>query len=120
MLHTKFPASKPSNSEEEDFLIFSMYFYGLNLGPPAAGPSSNLGPSFEQTWYRCTGQCYIPNFKHLGQVVLKKKIFQYISVHFHGLNLGPLARGHLGSWDLGFNKLGKGPPSNATNQISST
>ena len=25
-------------------------------------------------------------------------------------------RGHLGSWDLGLNKLGKGPPSNATNQ----
>ena len=50
MLQTKFPASKPSGSEEEDFLIFSMYFYGLNLGPPAAGPSSNLGPSFELTW----------------------------------------------------------------------
>ena len=31
MLHTKFQASKPSGSEEEDFLIFFMYFYGLNL-----------------------------------------------------------------------------------------
>ena len=32
MLHTKFQASKPSGSEEEDFFnIFSMYFYGLNL-----------------------------------------------------------------------------------------
>ena len=49
MLHTKFQASKPNGSEEEDFEFF-YYFYGLNLGPPAAGPSSNLGPSFEQTW----------------------------------------------------------------------
>ena len=32
------------------FLNFFMYFYGLKLGPPAAGPSWNLGPSFEQTW----------------------------------------------------------------------
>ena len=34
----------------EDFLIFFMYFYGLSLGPPGAGPSSNQGSSFEQTW----------------------------------------------------------------------
>ena len=46
--------------------------------------------------------------------------FEYISMHFYGLNLGPLARGHLGPWDLGLNKLGKGPPCNATYQISST
>ena len=50
MLHNKFPASKPSNSEEEDFLIFFMYFYGLNLGPPGTGPSWVLGPLFEQNW----------------------------------------------------------------------
>ena len=47
MLHTKFPASKPSNSEGKDFLIFSMYFYGLNLGSPSAGPTWILGPLFE-------------------------------------------------------------------------
>ena len=63
MLHTKFPASKPRNSEEEDFLIFSMYFYGLNLGP--------------------------------------------------------LPRGHLQTWHLHLNKLGKGPLGNAAYQISS-
>ena len=27
-------------------------------------------------------------------------------------------RGHLGPWDLGLNKLGKGPPGNATYHIS--
>ena len=56
----------------------------------------------------------MPNLNHLGQVVLKKKIVEYISMHFFGLNLGPLARGHLGSCDLYLNKLGKGPPGNAT------
>ena len=59
MLYTKFQASEPSGSEEEDFLI---YFYGSNLGP--------------------------------------------------------LARGHLGPWDLHLNKLGRGALGNAKNPIS--
>ena len=50
MLVIEFQASDPNSSEEEDFLIFFMHFYGLNLGPPATGPSWNLVPSFEQTW----------------------------------------------------------------------
>ena len=50
MLHIKFQASKPGGTEEEEFLIFFMYFFGLNLGPPRVGPSWILGPSFEQTW----------------------------------------------------------------------
>ena len=98
MLYTKFQASKPSGSEVEDFLIFLMYFYGP--GTPWGRAIFEPGPSFEQTWYRTTRQRYIPNFKHLSQVVLKKKIFEYFSMHFYGLNLGPLLRGHLGPWDL--------------------
>ena len=39
MLHTKFQASKQSGSEVEDFKYFSIYLYGLNLGPRGAGPS---------------------------------------------------------------------------------
>ena len=41
MLHTEFQASKPSDSEEEDFFLeyFSMYFNDLNLVPPGVGPS---------------------------------------------------------------------------------
>ena len=38
MLQTKFQTSEASGSEEEDFEFF-YYFYGLNLGPPGAGPS---------------------------------------------------------------------------------
>ena len=63
------------------------------------GPSWTLGPSFEQNWLRTTRQCYIPNFKHLSQVVLKKKIFEYFSMFFYGLNLGPPGKGP--SWILG-------------------
>ena len=62
MLHTKFQASKLSGCEAEDFSIFSMYFYGSNLGP--------------------------------------------------------LARGHLGPWDLHLNKLVRGEVGNATYLIS--
>ena len=64
MLYTKFQASEPSGSEEEDFLI---YFYAFLWFEP-----------------RTPG------------------------------------RDHLGPWDLGLNKLGKGAPGNATYQISST
>ena len=93
MLHTKFQASRPSGSEEEIFLIFFYLFLWFEPTTPDQRPSWTLAPSFEQTWLRPTRQCYIPNFKHLGQVVLKKKIFEYISMHFYGLNLGPPGAG---------------------------
>ena len=32
------------------FEHFSMYLYGLNLGPPGKEPSWILGPSFEPNW----------------------------------------------------------------------
>ena len=64
------------------------------------GPSWILGPSFEQNWYRTTRQCYIPNFKHPGLVVLEKKIFFFnFSMYFYNLNLGPPGSGP--SWILG-------------------
>ena len=50
MPHIKFQTSEQSGSEEEDFESFFIYFNGLNIGPPGAGPSCTHGPSFEQTW----------------------------------------------------------------------
>ena len=41
MSDIKFHSSEPSSSKEEDFLIFSIYFYGSNSGPPGAG---HFGP----------------------------------------------------------------------------
>ena len=101
------------------FIFF--YFYGLNIRPPGAGPPCAQGPLFAQTWLRTTRQCYIPNFKHLSQVVLKKKIFEYFSMYmyFYGLNL--VSPGKEPSWILGphLNKIGKELLGNATYPISS-
>ena len=96
MLHIKFQASKPSGSEKEDFLIFFYVFLRFEPRIPWQGAILDPGTSFEQNWYRTTRQCFIPNFKHLSQVVLKKKIYKKISMYFYGSNLGLLARGHLG------------------------
>ena len=49
----------------------------------------------------------------------EKKIFEHFSMYFYGLNLGPPGMGHLRTWDLHLNKIGKGPLGNATYQISS-
>ena len=51
-----------------------------------------LRPPFEQTQKSSTMKSSILNFKHLIQVVLKKKIFEYFSMYFYGLNLEPLAK----------------------------
>ena len=50
---------------------------------------------------------------------MKKKIFEYISMHFYGLNLGPPGWDYLRPWDLHLNKLGRGPICNAIYQILS-
>ena len=50
MLQTEFQASKPSDSEEEDFLIFFYVFLWFEPTTPDQRPSWTLGPSFEQTW----------------------------------------------------------------------
>ena len=48
MLQTKFQTSEASGSEEEDFWIFSTYFYDSNLGLSMAGPFCT--PPFEYIW----------------------------------------------------------------------
>ena len=48
MLQTKFQTSEASGSEEEDFWIFSTYFYDSNLGLSGAG--SFCTQPFEYIW----------------------------------------------------------------------
>ena len=50
MLHTELKHLSQEVQKEKHFEYVSMYFYDSNLGPPGAGPSWTLGPSFEQTW----------------------------------------------------------------------
>ena len=47
MLHDEYQPPEISGSEG-DFLIFSMYFYGSNPGPPGIGPFWTSGPSSKQ------------------------------------------------------------------------
>ena len=42
---------------------------------------------------RPLSKCLRSNLKHLSQVVLKKKNFEYFSIYFYGLNLGPPGAG---------------------------
>ena len=57
-------------------------------------------------------------FQTSGLSGSEEEDFLYISMRFYGSNLGPLARGHLGPWDLHLNKLGRGALGNASYQIS--
>ena len=50
MLHTEFQASEPSDSEEEDFLILSTYFYDSNLGLSGAGVFGPQSHHLEEIW----------------------------------------------------------------------
>ena len=50
MLHTKFQASEPSGSEEEDFLIYFYAFLRFEPRSPLAWAILILGYSFEKTW----------------------------------------------------------------------
>ena len=45
MLHTEFQASKPSGSEEKDFLIFFYVFLWLEPTTRGQKPSWTLGPT---------------------------------------------------------------------------
>ena len=74
---------------------------------------------FNKIGKKSLGKCFLSNLKHLSQVVLKKKISEYFSIYFYGLNLGRPHLGHLGPWDLHLVILDKGLLSNATYQISS-
>ena len=95
MLHIKFQTSEHSGSGEETFECF-MYFNGLNIGPLVRG---HLGPRnlcLNKFGKGPLGmQCYIPNFKHLSKVVLKKRIFEYFAMYFYGSNLGESCGGTL-------------------------
>ena len=99
MLQTKFHTSEPSGSEDEDFEIF--FYVCLRFEPRIPWPGAILDPG-TYNWpnlVNTTRQCYIQNFKHLGQEILKKKIFEYFFMYFFDLNLNPPGAGP--SWFLG-------------------
>ena len=107
MIQTKFQTSEASGSEEEDFRIFSTYFYDSNLG------LSFCTPPFEYIWQKTTRPCYILNFKIWAKWFWRRRfrIFFIISMVW---TWDPLVQGHLGPRGRHLNKIGKGPLCNAT------
>ena len=60
MLHTKFQASKPSGSEEEDFLIFFYVFLWLEPRIPWQGAILNPGPHLNKIGKGLLGNATYP------------------------------------------------------------
>ena len=67
MLCAKFGWNWPSGSEEESFLISSMYYRYFATTPFGKGH----GPSFEQIWIPYTQGCFVPSLVEIGQMVLE-------------------------------------------------
>ena len=68
MTDTKFKASEPSGSKEEDLfniLCISM----VKPRTPWGGAILDPGPLSKQTLERTTSQSYVPNFEHLSLAV---------------------------------------------------
>ena len=68
MLHTTYQSSTPSRFREEEFYRWASLFLCDNLFPQA-GPVLTPGALYEQTRYRSTRRCYMPNIKDLGLAV---------------------------------------------------
>ena len=87
-----------------------MYFYGSNLGPLATG---HLGPLDLHLNKFVRGELGNATYQISNNWPSGSEVEDF-SIYFYDLNLGPLALGHLGPWDLHLNKIGKGPQGNAT------
>ena len=114
MLHIKFQASKPSCSEEEFFLkYFSMYFCGPKLGLLARGHFGPWDLHLNKLGRGALGNATY-QISNTWAKWVQRRVFEYISMHFYGSNIGLPGAGHLGSWYLQLFKIGKGPLGNAT------
>ena len=88
MLCGKFGLNWPSSSEEEDFLISSIYFRYFKIIPLEKG----WGPSFEQSWLPFTQGCIVPSLVEFGPVGLEKD-FLISSLYFcHWVIISPWKR----------------------------
>ena len=79
--------------EEKNFKFISFF----EIMTPVAGPFWTPGPPSEQTFQRSNRQCCILNFSNCTKGSEKEE-FEYSSMYFYGLKLGPPCRGP--SWTL--------------------
>ena len=64
----------------------------FQLVTPGVGLILTLGASYEQTWYRSTSRCYIPNIKALALMVWDKKIFKNFLLYLYVKSKNPQHR----------------------------
>ena len=76
MLHTKYQSSAPASFRKEDFKNFPCLLLCFKPVTPGAGPVLTPGASFEQTCWRSTRRCHIPNIKAICLQVSEEKIFK--------------------------------------------
>ena len=97
-----------------------MCLYGLNLRTPGQWPSWFLGPSLNKLGRGSLGNATY-QIASIWAMWFWQRRFLNIFLSFSMIwTQDHLSRGHLGPWDLGFSKLGKEQPGNATYPISST
>ena len=98
MLHTKFQASKPSGSEEENLKILLYVFLWFKPRTPGQRPSwtwdFHLIKLSRGTLGNATYQ-----ISTSGPSASEEDFLKYISMPFYGSNLGPPGEGP--SWSLG-------------------
>ena len=89
MLHTKYQTSAPSSFRKEEFWSFPSLFPCFELVTPGARPVLTQGASYEQSWYKSTRRCFIPNIKALHFLVSEKKNFKVFPLCSYVSNLCP-------------------------------
>ena len=90
MLHTKYQAPEPFSYGEE-FLVYFIF----EPKTPAAGPFFLPEGHHLHKFEQMIMQCYIPNFKHMTQVLIEK-IFEYFLCSSIVSTQEPLGRDHFG------------------------
>ena len=114
MLHTKYQTSAPSSFRKEEFWSFPSLFLCFEIVTP--------GASYEQSWYKSTRRCFIPNIKALHFLVSEKKNFKIFLLCSYVSNLWhpplPPGQGQFGPQGHHMNNLGRSPLGDTTYKIS--
>ena len=92
MLYAKIGLNWPISSGKKKFNIFRKYIFGISWLPPL---EKGHGPSLEQTGILITQGCFVPSLVEIGQFVMGKNFFFYISANVFTLfrNYLPLENG---------------------------
>ena len=110
----------PSSFRKKEFWSFPSLFLCFELVTPRARPVLTPGASYEQSWYKSTRRCLIPNIIAVHFLVSEKKNFKVFLLCSYVSNLWPPGRGQF--WPRGhhMNNLGRGPLGDTTYKYQSS